>query len=78
MWIIIAYLYKRENPITFTSSNLFNSWEMFGVRRGDSYYHPISKGEYMDRGPLSWCKLCGEVRHQSSSNRMSLPSFNFG
>jgi len=29
---------------------------------GDDYYHPKAKGEYMDRGPPSWCKLCGGGR----------------
>jgi hypothetical protein len=33
--------------------------------RGHSYYHPKVKGEYMDRGPQSRCKLCGEVGHQT-------------
>jgi hypothetical protein len=37
---------------------------MLGMK-GDGYYHPKAEEEYTDKGRLSWCKLCGEVRHQA-------------
>jgi len=38
---------------------------MHGTKGGDDYHHQKSREEYIDKGPPSLCKLCGEIGHQA-------------
>jgi len=60
--ITIVYPHRNKSnnlhmsqPFQFVN----NAWN----KRGDGYYHHKTREVYMDRGPPSHCKLCGEVGH---------------